>query len=365
VLSSRLSSLELACCLVEECKRFGTLAFSHLARAGFVAVTILKSLVRIGAITIDEFDRFMNSLETVTGRFEFDACQVASGELDFDKFVDLYGHLRPGTYDITSEAYFENPEKYLHTIIASAGRNKPAKGKGFKWSDDARKSIDASFREGNIPIDADVFASFAKSAIEGREWAKFVFTRSLSTALDEIRRWAGDYNLDRDSASFLHFHDILQLRSGLAIGTQRQWTENRIMEGREAYRLTSAIELPPILFSEADFDLFERKSSEPNFVTSGRAVANIHVLTGHDDPGALSGNIVLIPQADPGFDWIFGSSIIGLVTMYGGANSHMAIRAAELGLPAAIGVGEKLFEMLSKAEVVELDCASKIIRINR
>ena len=365
VLSSKLPSLELACCLVEECKRFGTLAFSHLARAGFVAVTILKSLVRTGAITIDEFERFMNSLETVTSRFEFDASQVASGELEFDSFVDLYGHLRPGTYDITSEAYFENPEKYLHPIIASTGRNKPEKSKEFEWSDDARKSIDASFRAGNIPIDADVFGLFAKSAIEGREWAKFVFTRSLSTALDEIRRWAGDFSLDRDSASFLHFHDILQLRSGLAIGTQQQWTEKRVMEGREAYRLTRAIELPPILFSEADFDLFERKSSEPNFVTSGRAVANIHVLTGKDDPAALSGKIVLIPQADPGFDWIFGSSIIGLVTMYGGANSHMAIRAAELGLPAAIGVGEKLFDMLSKAEVVELDCASKIIRINR
>ena len=365
VLSSKLPPLELACCLIEECKRFGTLAFSHLARAGFVAVTILKSLVRTGAISIDEFDRFMNSLETVTSRFELDASRVASGELDFDSFVDLYGHLRPGTYDITSEAYFENPEKYLHPIIESTSRENPDEVKEFEWSDDARQSIETSFSAGNIPIDADAFALFAKSAIEGREWAKFVFTRSLSTALNEIRRWSADFSLDRDDASFLDFHDILQLRSGLAIGAQQEWVEKRVTEGRDAYRLTRAIELPPILFSEADFELFERKSSEPNFVTSGRAVANVHVLTGKDDPAALSGNIVLIPQADPGFDWIFGSSLIGLVTMYGGANSHMAIRAAELGLPAAIGVGEKLFEMLSKAEVVELDCASKIIRINR
>jgi choline kinase len=365
VLSSKLPPLELACCLIEECKRFGTPAFSHLARAGFVAVTILKSLVRTGAIAIDEFDRFMNSLETVTGRFEFDASRVASGDWDLESFVDLYGHLRPGTYDITSEAYFENPEKYLQPIIESASRDKSEHAKEFKWSGAARDSIDASLRDGKIPIDADAFARFAKSAIEGREWAKFVFTRSLSAALNAIRRWAEDFGMDRDAASFLDFHDILQLRSGLAIGAQREWAEKRIMEGRASYRLTRAIELPPILFSESDFELFERKSSEPNFVTSGRAVANVHLLAGKDDPAALSGNIVLIPQADPGFDWIFGSSLIGLVTMYGGANSHMAIRAAELGLPAAIGVGEKLFEMLSKAEVVELDCASKIIRINR
>jgi citrate lyase alpha subunit len=34
--------------LIEDCRRFGTLAFSHAARAGFVSVTLLKNLVKIG-----------------------------------------------------------------------------------------------------------------------------------------------------------------------------------------------------------------------------------------------------------------------------------------------------------------------------
>ena len=34
---------------------------------------------------------------------------------------------------------------------------------------------------------------------------------------------------------------------------------------------------------------------------------------------------------------------INLITKYGGANSHMAIRCSELNIPAAIGVGEKNF----------------------
>ena len=37
----------------------------------------------------------------------------------------------------------------------------------------------------------------------------------------------------------------------------------------------------------------------------------------------------------------FFHKIKGLITKYGGANSHMAIRAAEIGLPSVIGVGEK------------------------
>ncbi|WP_019216297.1 PEP-utilizing enzyme [Legionella tunisiensis] len=80
------------------------------------------------------------------------------------------------------------------------------------------------------------------------------------------------------------------------------------------------------------------------------------------DLASLEGSVVLIPQADPGFDWLFGHKIGGLITQYGGANSHMAIRAAEMSLPAAIGVGESLYEQISKMKLVELDCANQIIR---
>ena len=77
----------------------------------------------------------------------------------------------------------------------------------------------------------------------------------------------------------------------------------------------------------------------------------------------VEGRIVVIPQADPGYDWLFGQRISGLITMYGGANSHMAIRSAEFGLPAAIGIGEKRYQTLSLAKTIELDPASEIIRV--
>ena len=43
----------------------------------------------------------------------------------------------------------------------------------------------------------------------------------------------------------------------------------------------------------------------------------------------VTGRIVLIPSADPGYDWLLARGIAGLITMFGGANSHMAVRAAE------------------------------------
>ena len=48
--------------------------------------------------------------------------------------------------------------------------------------------------------------------------------------------------------------------------------------------------------------------------------------------------------------------------MYGGANSHMAIRAAEFGLPAAIGIGENLYRTISNKSELELNPGQRIIR---
>ena len=60
----------------------------------------------------------------------------------------------------------------------------------------------------------------------------------------------------------------------------------------------------------------------------------------------LNGKIVLIENADPGYDYIFNQKIIGLITKYGGINSHMTIRCSELGIPAAIGIGENLYDKI-------------------
>ena len=71
---------------------------------------------------------------------------------------------------------------------------------------------------------------------------------------------------------------------------------------------------------------------------------------------------MLIESADPGYDWLFTTKFIGLLTKYGGANSHMAIRCAELKIPAAIGCGEELFEHVKKYKQVHLNCSSSIIQ---
>ena len=71
----------------------------------------------------------------------------------------------------------------------------------------------------------------------------------------------------------------------------------------------------------------------------------------------------MIKSADPGYDYLFSKKISGLITQYGGANSHMAVRCAELGIPAVIGVGEYNFTKWSKAKILEIDAVNKHVKI--
>ena len=95
----------------------------------------------------------------------------------------------------------------------------------------------------------------------------------------------------------------------------------------------------------------------PTFVSEKTITGNIT----DEKAASLRGKIVLIKAADPGYDWLFSKDIAGFITCYGGANSHMVIRANELNLPAAVGVGEKKFNEITRHKIVILDCKNKTI----
>ena len=72
--------------------------------------------------------------------------------------------------------------------------------------------------------------------------------------------------------------------------------------------------------------------------------------------------IVVIENADPGFDWIFSHKIKGLITKFGGINSHMSIRCEELNIPAIIGFGEDNFSKIINLERLNVNC--KLQKVN-
>ena len=117
--------------------------------------------------------------------------------------------------------------------------------------------------------------------------------------------------------------------------------------------------MPPVITRADDCYHFHLDDSMPNYITLCSASGPVRTV----DDEELEGAILFIPSADPGYDWIFSHKIAGFVTKYGGANSHMAIRSGELSIPAIVGAGEKLYERLSSAKVVEINCALRRVDI--
>ena len=344
--------------MIDDCIRLGTIPFSILARHGFIARTILLSLHRRGILTKEETQHIQSGFRTVASDLVDDMRATQLGELSRSEFMTKYGHLRPGTYDILSRRYDQMP-----AIGTDATQVRPQHSLNeFALSAQQRREIDSLLHaEGFTGIDAQKLLDYVKAATVGREYGKFVFTRSVSEILELIAAFGEANGLSRDEMSHIALDHLLQVESASAEGSVEERLRLIAEDAAERHALSVAIRLPQVLFDEAGVHVVPFQVSHPNFITNKKITASCVYVRTDTSTLNLTGKIVLIENADPGFDWIFAQQIGGLITKYGGANSHMAIRCAEFGIPAAIGCGEQRFEMFTSAHQLLLDCAAGFI----
>ncbi|MBF0134786.1 MAG: PEP-utilizing enzyme [Magnetococcus sp. DMHC-1] len=345
--------------ILEDCKRYGTLPFAGLARAGFIAVQMLKSLVQVGVLSARDHAAFMTSLQTVSSRLGEDFHTLSR-----EAFLARYGHLRPGTYNILSPRYDEEPDLYFDWSTRKGETSSkippPRENRDpFSLTLGKMEGILSLLKKHGIDHDVLSLFRFIQGAIEGREQAKFIFTRSLSTALQLFETYARDHGFSREDASFADIGLIHRLYAGSE--DPETVLAHTIAEGRRRHVLTQSLSLPPLIVRPDDVYQFQLPVDHPNYITLEHVVGQ--VVREDAEHARLPGNVIMISHADPGYDWIFSHGIGGFITEFGGVNSHMAIRAGELGIPAVIGAGEILFREWSQARVLAMDCANRQVRI--
>jgi glutamine kinase len=350
IIDSDLDTAEKIYWLIEDTKRYGTLPFAGLARAGFIAVQLLHSLNNIGVFTKYDVERFMSSISTVTTSLGSDRSLNSKQE-----FLKTYGHLRPGTYDILSPRYDVTPDEYFDWSIQVPF---PEEKKEFTLTITQLSEIKNLLSEHKINADPVQLIEFIQSAISLREYAKFEFTKNLSDCLELFALLGEQNGFSREDLSFSNAQIIKELYVGSF--SPKDLFERSIEKGKMDHELAQKTSLPPFITSNNDIWAFEWPETQPNFVTLKSVTAPVVNLESSND---LTGKIVCIRGADPGYDWIFSRDIGGLLTCWGGANSHMSIRAGELGLPAVIGVGELDYNRYSSARKLHIDCSNKVIQI--
>jgi phosphohistidine swiveling domain-containing protein len=347
IINSNLSIIDKVYWLNENCKRYGTLPFAGLARTAFVAMSFLKSFVNTSIITIDEYNSFLNSLNTINKNLNIDIKRLSKNE-----FLEKYGHLRPGTYDITSKRYDENFDKYFGNCKLKI------EDISFEFKQEQLLKIDKHLKQNSIKISAKELIEFIKNSLEAREYAKFVFTKSLSQILVLLEKFANKYSISKEDLAYLDYKRVLELYSSLKCKDVKDVFLENIKQNKLSYKITQAIKLPDLITNEEDIYRFYNLQSGANFITNNKIEAEI-IKDEEIYTKEVSNKIVCIKSADPGYDFLFSKNIGALVTCYGGANSHMAIRCAELNIPAIIGIGEDDYNRLSKASLMFIDCKTQ------
>ena len=349
---SKLSNAET---LLKNCKKYGVVQFTAVARLAFIANILLKGLTEISNIKKLEIDKFMNSISTPVTEFQNDLYNLEIKKITKADFLDKYGHLRPGTYDITIERYDNMSElldnlKFLHIK------------KRLKTKKTDQKDLQNIIKKHGLIFKEIDFFDFIRNTINLREKTKFEFTKSLSDAIELIAGAGNELGLTREELANLSLEDIFKYKVKSKNELKEFWKKS-ITLNQKNFEISEYVQLPPIIFSENDFDVIHHYIAEPNYITKKKIISNTILLDDLKQIANIESNIVLIENADPGFDWIFAKNPSGLVTKYGGVASHMAIRCAELGLPAAIGCGEILFNKLKMSSKINLNCKDKDILI--
>ncbi|MGP4113452.1 PEP-utilizing enzyme [Streptomyces sp. 4N509B] len=335
--------------LLDVCREYGARPFAGLARAGFVGMQLLNGLVTGGALSDADRACLLQGLNTVAGSMSRDYHTLERAE-----FLARYGHLRPGTYDILSPRYDAAPDLYFDWNHRGTA---PEPVMPFSPSTARLRLVERLLHDAGFSCAPEELLDFIALSITARERAKFEFTRTLSDLLDRLGLIGASCGVTVDQLSYI---DIDSLGKLVSAGGDPAGLRAAAEAGRREHRAARSLMLPPLLWAPEQVRSFELPDVVPNFVTHLRVHARVADIDRGDPP---EGAIALVTCADPGYDWLFARGIVGLVTAYGGINSHMAIRAQELGVPTVTGVGEQRFRSWRQAPALEIDCANRLVRI--
>ncbi len=342
--------------LKNECIEFGTIPFSVLARHGFIAEGLLRSAVNNKALSEDRLKDFRRSIITVAGDMSHDFYAVLNDTMGKGEFLHKYGHLRPSSYDILSPNYANRED-----LFSGESRELKEEDHKFKLSKEEEKKLNNLLREhGFNGFLANDLLEYSKNAIVGREYAKFVFTKHLSSILELVAEWGSIEGFSREELAMLTINDVLSILFSPLTDDLKVFYQNKINKALNNYEIATSFKLSYLIRSVRDVHIVPMQRSFPNFVGNQRVEGEVVELTPHmKEIPDLNNKIVCIEGADPGYDWIFTRNILGLITKYGGSNSHMAIRSAEYNIPASIGCGEQPYNRILKAKKCLLDCQAK------
>ena len=348
--------------IMDLCRENGIIPFAKFARNAFIAKKILISFVELNILKKNTYAKILKKLKTISHDYINDKKNLSLKKINKEFFIKKYFHLRPGSYDILSERYNskllknELKDNEIKKIL-----NLDLKNINNLLSKKEIISIDKILKKNHFSINCKSLINYCINSMKLRENSKFLFTRSLSDSIELIKIWSKKNNADSfiQDLSLKNIFKTSKLRTKKLKRSEiykKYYKNNKL---REYYKL---IKLPYLIVSKDDFYVSSVLLSKPNYITEKIIDGDLIKLDNQSDKINLKGKIIAIENADPGYDWIFSHKIKGLITKFGGVNSHMSIRCEELNVPAIIGFGEDNFSKINNGDKININC--KLEKVN-
>ena len=269
--------------------------------------------------------------------------------VDLDRFRDTFGCRGPDEWELAS------PTWGTELAIALRGHRAPAPGtrraRPGGRSPAARRRTSRGHHHGSArrlrpPLRALFRRTLASALVyaAAREATKATFVRCLEPARRALHELARRRQLDRADMFLLTIDELMPfLRAPerfAATLTERAATRDDLQARVPPFWFEGEIPPPstwPLRTAQA------RRDPAPRVITgigvcAGVATGTARVVTDPAEPGALEpGDILVAPITDPAWTPLF-LAVAGVVVDVGAQQSHAAIIARELGIPAVVSV---------------------------
>lgn len=269
-------------------------------------------------------------IRSVNGQLQSDLVACRNGAITREGIVKRYGHLRPGQFSVFGESYADDPDTYLFSQIEQA--------------EVAETERQAHVFEGAVEFEHTI------TFMQARERMKFLFSQSLHLFAIKLRLQLAERDISKQDASQLNWNDLCE------------WLDGSVSPEVRDREVEVPILLPDVIIpGQTDLGVITFSEAMPSYITNSVVKARVCTLEQLGLKADVKGALVLLPNADPGYDFLFHSGAVGIITKVGGPASHMCIRSIELKMPACIGCGESVYQKLASARSAVLDCGTRQI----
>ena len=148
-----------------------------------------------------------------------------------------------------------------------AGKNNFIKtNKNFIFEKKKLLKISKLIKKNKIEIPVRNFLDILKKSITSREYAKYIFSKSIDLAFENIKKIFKRVKFNPKNASFISIETLLNLYNKLDNKNLKKILYNEYINNKKIYISNNLIKLPPVITSP--MDLYSNlEKNKINFIT--------------------------------------------------------------------------------------------------